>query len=207
MRKSGFVSIILVLAFTCTAPAQDSSESPEGTVANLKQQLSEIEWKETQFRMRLAELEEDLKPENIERAFAGIGSTKPEELRDRRRKLLTVERDSLQAQLALLEDRRLQTECAIAAAETAAYWKSAQPLPSPSPLRQPREPSLQMMLAPNAKTAHVLLRIGLAAVMVVLFGAVPLIELGRRLLIVDMPSHGPTSRDEEPHTHAEVSTL
>jgi hypothetical protein len=63
MRNSiGVVSIILVVAFACTAQAQDSSESPEGTVANLKP-LSAIEWKEAQFRMRLAELEEDLKPE------------------------------------------------------------------------------------------------------------------------------------------------
>lgn len=199
MRKSiGFASIILVIAFACTALAQDSSESPEDTAANLKQQLSEIEYKETQFRMRLIEIEEDLKPENIERVFSGIGSTKPEELRDRRRKLLTIERDGLRAQLALLEDKRLRTECAIAPAETAAYWKSAQSLSSPSPLSQPREPSLQMMLTPNAKTAHLLFRIAFVALMIILSCAVVLIEWRRRLSILEMRNHDPTSRDEEP---------
>ena len=81
MRKSiGFISIILVLAFACTALAQDSTDSPEDTVARLKQQLSDIEDKQSQLRMRLTELEEDLKPENIEHDLAGVGSTKPEAL-------------------------------------------------------------------------------------------------------------------------------
>ena len=45
-------------------------------------------------RYGAAELEEDLKPENIERALAGFGSTKPEEVRDRRRRLLMIEKGS-----------------------------------------------------------------------------------------------------------------
>ena len=74
-----------------------------------------------------------MKPESIERELAGIGSVHPEELREHRRKLLTIERNGLQKQLDLLEERRAQIEAAIAAAETAAYLKYAQATPTPAP--------------------------------------------------------------------------
>jgi hypothetical protein len=71
--------------------------------------------------MRLEELDAALKSGNIERALVGIGSTRPEELRERRRKLLTIEWNGLQEQLNLLEEGRPGIESAIAAAERAAY--------------------------------------------------------------------------------------
>ena len=184
MRKSiGLVLVTLLLVFGGTGAAQESIKSPEVTVMDLKQQLSDIEYKQLQLRMRLAELEQELKPVNIERALAGIGSTRPEELREQRRKLLTMERDVLQTELGRLEDKRLQTESAIVDAEAAAYWKSAEALPSPSPLPQPLDPSLQLILAPDAKVAHVLFQITLVAVIFILFCAAVLsisIKLYRR---------------------------
>ena len=174
MRKSiALISIIFLFAFVWSALAQDSSSNPEETVSNLKQQLSDIQYKEIKLRLRLFELDEDLKPENIERTFAGVGSTRPEELRERRRKGLTIERGGLQVQLELLVDNRLRTEAALNAAEAAAYWKSAQPLPTPTSETQRLEPSTQTMTAHDAQAPVLWLRIILlaCAAMVLLCGA------------------------------------
>ena len=89
----------------------------EVSASALKQQLLEIESKETQIRLRLEELDEQLKPESIERELAGIGSLHPEELRAHRRKLLKIERKGLQTQLDLLEEERARVEAAITTAE------------------------------------------------------------------------------------------
>ncbi|HEU4796379.1 MAG TPA: hypothetical protein VFT02_12155, partial [Pyrinomonadaceae bacterium] len=67
----------------------------------------------------------------IERSLAGIGSTRPEELREARRRQLTIERESVKAQLKLIETTKARLETAIASAEGRAYQESALPLPSP----------------------------------------------------------------------------
>ena len=112
------VSIVIAFGLASTVSAQQRA-GREVTASTLKQQLLDLESKETRLRMRLEELDEQLKPESIERELAGIGSTRPEELREHRRKLLTIERNGLQTQLDLLEEERARIEAAIAAAETA----------------------------------------------------------------------------------------
>ena len=92
------VSIVIAFGLAWTVAAQQRT-GREITVSTLKQQLLDLESKETRLRMRLEELDEQLKPESIERELAGIGSTHPEELREHRRKLLTIERNGLQTQL------------------------------------------------------------------------------------------------------------
>jgi len=106
-RAVAIISIVLVFAFAFIVTAQEIN-SADDKIANLKQQLMEIEWIKTDAQIRLEELDEQLKPENIERAVAGIGSTHPEELREYRRKVLTIERDGIQTQLDLLEEKRVQ---------------------------------------------------------------------------------------------------
>lgn len=86
-----------------------------------------------------------MKPESIERELAGIGSTRPEELREHRRRLLTIERNGLQKQLDLLEEDRAGLEAAIAAAETATTLEYAQPSPSLLPLTAPAKPTTEMV--------------------------------------------------------------
>lgn len=113
------VSIVIALGLASTAVAQKRSAREVSTAA-LKQQLLDIESKETPIRMRLEELDEQLKPGSIERELAGIGSTRPEELREHRRKLLTIERNGLQTQLDLWEQERARIEAEIAATETQA---------------------------------------------------------------------------------------
>ena len=99
------VSIVIAFGLAWTVAAQQGT-GREVTASTLKQQLFDLESKETRLRMRLEELDEQLKPESIERELAGIGSTRPEELREHRRKLLTIERNGLQTQLDLLEEDR-----------------------------------------------------------------------------------------------------
>jgi|GEM_PF-2993780 len=140
MRKAvAIILIVLVFASAFIVTAQETS-SPDDTIANLKQQLMEIEWIETEARIRLEELDEQLKPENIEIAVAGIGSIHPEALREYRRKVLTIERNEIQTQLDLLEEKRARIKGGIAAAEYAAYLKYALPSPTPSPVTSPSKP-------------------------------------------------------------------
>src|SRR6185295_18397416 len=113
------VSVVIALGVAWTVAAQQRTGG-KATASMLTQQLLDLESKETRIRMRLEELDEELKPESIERELAGIGSTHPEELREHRRKLLTIERNGLQTQLDLLEEDRARIEAAIATAGTAA---------------------------------------------------------------------------------------
>src|ERR1051325_277894 len=125
MRTKGIL-VLLVIVFTATANAQEPSSAAE-SVDKLRGQLLEVQDKEEALRVRAQQLDESLKPENIERSLAGIGSTKPEELRESRRRQLTIERDGVQAQLKLLETSRQRLETAIANAEALAYQQSARP--------------------------------------------------------------------------------
>lgn len=130
MRLRAFFVLLLVLTFTAGAFAEDQpSESAAETLEKLRAQLFEVQAKEEDLRARVQQLEESLKPENIERSLAGVGSTKPEELRESRRRQLTIERDNVLAQLRIVEQNRQRLEAAIAKAEAAAYHESARPTP------------------------------------------------------------------------------
>ena len=123
-RVLGLVWLIaLVAGFTLSASAQDASNVPE-SVETLRSQLLEAKAEETQLKDRQTQLDEDLKPENIERALAGIGSTKPEELRESRRRQLAIERDGVRAQLKIATTRRERLESYLRTAETQAYQQN-----------------------------------------------------------------------------------
>ena len=124
-RKTSLVLLALLL-MSVSVYAQDAAE----TVEKLRAQLLEVQTKEDALRTRAEQLEESIKPENIERSLAGIGSTKPEELRAARRRQLTIERDGVLAQLKTLETSRQRLESAIANAEALAYQQSARPAPT-----------------------------------------------------------------------------
>lgn len=115
---------ILLLSglFATTALAQPSAQE---IAANLRLQLSEIEVRQAELQARDEQLEEDLKPENIERSLAGIGSTRPEVLREQRRRQLEIEKARGRVQLDELDRSHTRLETAIAEADAAAYWQSA----------------------------------------------------------------------------------
>ena len=167
-RFNLILMLLLVLTFALNANAQESTSAAE-SAENLRLQLLEVQGKEEALRMRAQQLDEDLKPENIERALAGIGSTRPEELRESRRRQLTIERKGVQAQLDLLATSRSRLETAIANADAKAYQESARPI----------ETSNQMLIA-NYPVSRRLLILALAGLLTIAIAAVAIV-LRRRL--------------------------
>jgi hypothetical protein len=86
----------------------------------LRAQLRDVAMKEADFQARLEQLETDLRPENIERMTANTGSTRPEELRETRRRQLENERNRVRSQLDLMTQSRTRLETAIATADAEA---------------------------------------------------------------------------------------
>jgi cell division protein FtsB len=128
------LSLILFVALLPMLVADVSAQSNSGaaqSVAELRAQLTDVQARENELQARARQLDEDLKPENIERSLAGIGSTKPEELRELRRRQLTIERDSVRTQLNLLATIRERLESAIRTAEGFAYQQSAEGFATP----------------------------------------------------------------------------
>jgi hypothetical protein len=120
LRKLGPTLIILVLAITVSAqtPSQARADS-------LRLQLEDVKTKQSDLELRLKTLEEQATPENIEKSLAGVGSTKPEDLRELKRKQLESEKASVLRQLALLAESRTRLETGIAQADAVAYQESA----------------------------------------------------------------------------------
>ena len=118
------------------AQAQNSAQEKAAT---LRAQLSEIEAKQSQLQTRLQTLEENLKPESIENNLAGVGSTRPEDLREQRRRQLEIERNGVRAQLDLLATSHTRLETAIAQADAEAYRQSAAPVTAHSPNTSPTQ--------------------------------------------------------------------
>ena len=111
----------LILSSFTIAFAQGSS------VETLRSQLNDAQKKEEELQTRLRRIDEDLKPENIEKFFALNGSTRPEELREQRRRQLENEKANVRAQLDQVAQSRARLETAIVTAEAAAYRQSALP--------------------------------------------------------------------------------
>ena len=123
-RALSFVLFMaLVAGFTASATAQDASNVSD-SLDTLRSQLLDAQAKEAELETRQQQLDEALKPENIERSLAGIGSTKPEELRESRRRQLTIERDGVRAQLKLVATSRERLESVIRTAEAQAYQQN-----------------------------------------------------------------------------------
>jgi hypothetical protein len=122
--KASLVVFLLLFAFLVTAQAQQETSAAE-SAENLRLQLLEVQAREEGLRARAEQLDEALKPENIERSLAGVGSTRPEELRETRRRQLQIERDGVAAQLKVLESSRTRLEAAIVDADARAYQQSA----------------------------------------------------------------------------------
>jgi chromosome segregation ATPase len=115
--------------FTASSSAQTGAQEK---AARLRAQLSEVETKQAELQTRLQQLDEQSKPENIEKGLAGIGSTKPEDLREQRRRQLEIERNGIQNQLNLLATSHSRLETAIAQADAEAYRQSAAPVTATS---------------------------------------------------------------------------
>jgi hypothetical protein len=127
IMKSAMIAFLMIVAttwFSSTAYSQRKQSAIE-TVQDLKLQLIELDAKQESARLQVQQLEEALKPENIERSLAGFGSTRPEEVREQRRRQLLIEKKTADAQLEQLTLKRTQLETALSAAEVQAYQQSA----------------------------------------------------------------------------------
>lgn len=122
-QKAGLMIFLLLLTFSGAVQAQQPTAAERAE--KLRAQLLEVQEKEDALTARAEELDEALRPENIERSLAGIGSTRPEELRETRRRKLQSQRDGVTAQLRVLENSRLRLEAAILDADAHAYQQSA----------------------------------------------------------------------------------
>ncbi len=78
----------------------------EQRAETLRKQLFEMIEKESQIKTRLDQIENDIRPEMIERSVALVGTLRPEELRDQRRKTLEVDRRNLQRLLTDIQNTR-----------------------------------------------------------------------------------------------------
>src|SRR6185295_5977418 len=126
MKRQLFI-VALFCLFGAIGLVHGQSGSAAQTADQLKLRLLELQAQEEGLRARAVELDEAIKPENIQRSLAGVGSTRPEELREARRKQLESEKRIVEAQLNTLAVAKLKLESAIATAEAEAYHQSAAP--------------------------------------------------------------------------------
>jgi hypothetical protein len=118
--------LLTVLLVGCVAhiAAQETTDAAQ-TVENLRTQLSNVQDQEAELKIRQDQLNIDSQPENIERYFNGAGSTRPEELREARRRQLQIEKDRVTTKLEQLAARRVRLEAAVATAQARVYQQSA----------------------------------------------------------------------------------
>lgn len=117
----GLTFLIISSAFVVSAQENNAFE----TAQKLRAELSDVQNREAELKIRLDQLNYDLKPENIQNYFAGYGSVHPEELREARRKQLQTEKDRIVSMLSELEASRGRLESAISVADAKAYQQSA----------------------------------------------------------------------------------
>ncbi len=76
----------------------------------LRKQLLDLIEKETQYQIRITQLDEDMRPDNIERQLNSYGTTRTAEMRETRRRVLETERRGYQNLLTLVSGNRIHLE-------------------------------------------------------------------------------------------------
>ena len=90
----------------------------EQRATSLRAELRDVQTKQSDLQARLEDIDYALKPENIERAVVGYGSTRPEEVRAQRQKQLQGERERVLRQLEQLASSEAHLNQAIASTDT-----------------------------------------------------------------------------------------
>jgi hypothetical protein len=112
-------SVLLILVTVAAVWAQDLA-TVELQAERLRAQLREVVDKEAGLRARVEQIDEELRPENIERSVATTGTTDARSLRDERRQRLEREKASVEEQLRSLAASRASLEASIASVEAEA---------------------------------------------------------------------------------------
>jgi exonuclease VII large subunit len=76
----------------------------------LRRQLIDLIEKETSYKSRLTQIDEDMRPENVDRSMAGIGGTRTSEMRDTRSRVLQNEKRGIESVLAVTVASRIRLE-------------------------------------------------------------------------------------------------
>jgi hypothetical protein len=98
---------------------QEQLEKEEQRGEALQLHLLEIAEKEAPLQARMDQINQQLRPETIERTMAGVGSVHPEDAREEVRKRLNGERMRLQSQLDLLRQDRVRTQAMLITTDAA----------------------------------------------------------------------------------------
>jgi hypothetical protein len=119
----GDIADKLIPVFTRAKEAAAASETQQGISRSftlltqaeqraemLRRQHLELLEKETLYRTKIAQIDEDVRPENVERALNPYGTTRTAELRDTRRRVLETERRGFLSLLALTAENRTRLE-------------------------------------------------------------------------------------------------
>lgn len=117
-------------ASAASAPKRDPDEKQKRLLLNLdiltraeqrseslRKQVFDMMEKESNIRTRIDSLDYDLRPEMIERNAAMVGTLRPEEIRDSRRKSLQSEKTNLQNLLTQIQTTRASLEISLARAD------------------------------------------------------------------------------------------
>ena len=83
----------------------------------LQAQLPDISEKEDPLQTRIDQLDDQLRPENIDQALAGVGSTRPEDAKEALRRRLSNEKRRQQTLLDSLHQNRARVQTALAGAD------------------------------------------------------------------------------------------
>jgi hypothetical protein len=100
------------------APTLELLARAEERAGILRKQLIESIEKETAYKSRLAQMDEEVRPENVERALSGVGTTRTAEIRDARRRSLEIEKRGLESLLNLNSQSRARLEDDVKQAES-----------------------------------------------------------------------------------------
>lgn len=82
----------------------------EQRAETMRRQLLEMTEKETAYRTRIMQLDDDMRPDSIDRSLTGIGTTRTPELRDLRRRQLDTERKGVEILLGQAAASRVRLE-------------------------------------------------------------------------------------------------
>lgn len=95
---------------------RDRLTQEEQRVISIEDQLMVLGEKEAGLQIRLEDVNEQLRPENIEQ-LPVMGSLRPEEVRESTRRRLTREQQRIQAQIDLLHQSRSRLQSSLAVAD------------------------------------------------------------------------------------------
>lgn len=124
----------------------------EQRAESLRAQLRDVSDKEFAYQERLAQVEDELQPDSIQRRAAVVGTLNPGTVRDQIQRSLERERERIRRQLEMVTNSRSRLEAAVASAETEVerlrqrveaneqpQTNAATPTPAPPPAPTPTE--------------------------------------------------------------------